>query len=460
MESYSFILSGYSRINNVVTRGKYQLTEQNTSELDQVNTRSAPSELRITDMRIAVVGGDGWRWPIIKLETNQGLMGLGEVRDGASGRYALMLKSRLLGENPCDIDRLFQKIKQFGGHGRLGGGVCGVEMALCDLAGKAFGVPAYMFAGGKYREDKVKVYADTPLKKDPVEMGNALLGRMDRGFEFLKMDIGLWIASEFEGGVINKHVAAESATLMHPFTGIQVTDYGISKMQEYVGAVRDVIGYEIPLASDHFGHMGVENAIRIGKALDQFTLAWYEDMIPWQFVDQWQALKAGVDTPVCTGEDIYALEGFKPLIDARAISVAHPDLATSGGILETKRIADYCRDAGIGVALHQAGSPVVAMANAHAAMTMENFIALEMHSVDNPWWNDLVTLIGQDGPMIKDGYVQVTDAPGLGLELNEEAIKEHLAQGGQKRDYDAYPPGAFEDTLEWDGLDAHDRVWS
>ena len=436
------------------------MTEQNTSELDQVNTRSAPSELRITDMRIAVVGGDGWRWPIIKLETNQGLVGLGEVRDGASGRYALMLKSRLLGENPCDIDRLFQKIKQFGGHGRLGGGVCGVEMALCDLAGKAFGVPAYMFAGGKYREDKVKVYADTPLKKDPVEMGNALQGRMDRGFEFLKMDIGLWIASEFEGGVINKHVAAESATLMHPFTGIQVTDYGISKMQEYFGAVRDVIGYEIPLASDHFGHMGVENAIRIGKALDKFTLAWYEDMIPWQFVDQWQALKAGVDTPVCTGEDIYALDGFKPLIDARAISVAHPDLATSGGILETKRIADYCRDAGIGVALPQAGSPVVAMANAHAAMTMENFIALEMHSVDNTWWNDLVTLIGQDGPMIKDGYVQVTDAPGLGLELNEEAIKEHLAQGGQKRDYDAYPPGAFEDTLEWDGLDAHDRVWS
>ena len=103
---------------------------------------------------------------------------------------------------------------------------------------------------------------------------------------------------------------------------------------------------------------------------------------------------------------------------------------------------------------------MVAMANAHAAMTMENFIALEMHSVDNPWWNDLVTLIGQDGPMIKEGYVQVTDAPGLGLELNEEAIKEHLAQGGQKRDYDAYPPGAFEDTLEWDGLDAHDRVWS
>jgi len=188
-------------------------------------------------------------------------------------------------------------------------------------------------------------------------------------------------------------------------------------------------------------------------------LAWYEDMIPWEFVDQWQALKAGVDTPVCTGEDIYCLDGFKPLVDARAISVAHPDLATSGGIIETKRIADYCRDAGIGVALHQAGSPVVAMANAHSAMAMENFIALEMHSVDNPWWNDLVDLVGQEGDVIKDGYVTVTDAPGLGLELNEEAVAENLAKASETR-AGVYPAGVFEDTSEWDELDAHDRVWS
>ena len=434
------------------------MVDQNTSAVDQVKTSSSPSDLRITDMRIAVVGGGGWRWPIIKLETNQGLVGIGEVRDGASARYALMLKSRLLGENPCDIDRLFQKIKPFGGHGRLGGGVCGIEMALCDVAGKAYGVPAYMFAGGKYR-DNVKVYADTPTKKDPEEMGKLLKERMDRGFEFLKMDIGTWIAEETEGGVINKKISQESNTLMHPFTGIQVTDYGISMMQEYVSTVRDIIGYEIPLASDHFGHMGVENAIRIGKALDQYTLAWYEDMIPWQFVDQWVALKAGVDTPVATGEDIYLKEGFEPLVEARAISVAHPDLATSGGILETKKIADYCREAGISVALHQAGSPIVAMANAHCAMAIDNFIALEMHSVDNPWWNDLVTRVGQGGDVIKNGYVEINDAPGLGIELNDEAIVEHLAKSSEKRAA-VYPSGAFEDTSEWDELDAHDRVWS
>ncbi|MAR34101.1 MAG: mandelate racemase [Chloroflexi bacterium] len=428
-----------------------------------ISKNSSPSDLKITDMRIAVVGKGGWRWPIIKIFTNQDIIGLGEVRDGASARYALMLKSRLLGENPCEIDKIFQKIKQFGGHGRLGGGVCGVEMALCDLAGKAYGVPAYMLAGGKYR-DKVKVYADTPLKKDPKEMGEALKGRMKRGFEFLKMDIGLWIASEFENGVINKKEIKESATIMHPFTGIQVTDYGISKMKDYVSAVRDVIGYEIPLASDHFGHMGVENAIRIGKALDEFSLAWYEDMIPWQFVDQWKMLKNRVDTPVCTGEDIYLKSGFEPLVEERAISVAHPDLATSGGIIETKRIADYCRDAGIGVALHQAGSPVVAMANVHCAAAIDNFIALEMHSVDNPWWDDLVSIVGSnDKKIIKNGYVDVPVGPGLGIELNEEVIEEYLAdQKSDKRGryFSIYPKGLFENTDEWNEIDSHDRTWS
>ncbi|MDP3064857.1 MAG: mandelate racemase/muconate lactonizing enzyme family protein, partial [Chloroflexota bacterium] len=102
---------------------------------DNVRTHSRPSELKITDMRIAVVSDPPWSWPIIRLDTNQGISGLGEVRDFATKSYALMLKSRLLGENPCDVDRLFRKIKQFGGHARQGGGVCGVEMALMDLAG-------------------------------------------------------------------------------------------------------------------------------------------------------------------------------------------------------------------------------------------------------------------------------------------------------------------------------------
>lgn len=104
--------------------------------------------------------------PLIRIDTSQGIYGLGEVRDGASKNYALVLKSRLLGENPCNVDKIFRKIKQFGGHARQGGGVCGVEMALWDLAGKAYGVPVYQMPGGKFR-DRIRLYADTDMSPDP-----------------------------------------------------------------------------------------------------------------------------------------------------------------------------------------------------------------------------------------------------------------------------------------------------
>ena len=108
-----------------------------------VNRSSEPSALKITDLRVAVVTGAPFTVPIIRIDTNQGLVGWGEVRDGANERYALMLKSRILGENPCNVDKIFRRIKQFGGPARQAGGVCGVEMAVMDLAGKAWGVPCW-----------------------------------------------------------------------------------------------------------------------------------------------------------------------------------------------------------------------------------------------------------------------------------------------------------------------------
>ncbi len=160
------------------------------SVLDKVNTRSNPSQLRITDMRIANLSGLPFRASIIRLDTNQGIVGYGEVRDSGSATFALMLKSRLLGENPCNIDKLFRKIKQFGHHARQGGGVCGIEMALMDLAGKAYAVPAYMLAGGKFR-DEILCYCDTDSIPDGSAMGKRLKARMDQGFKFLKMDVGI-----------------------------------------------------------------------------------------------------------------------------------------------------------------------------------------------------------------------------------------------------------------------------
>ena len=142
---------------------------------ENVNVLSSPSELKITDIRVANITGAPKHCPLIKVYTNQGLVGYGEVRDASSATYALMLKSRLIGENPCNVDKLFRRIKQFGGPSRQGGGVSGLEIALWDLAGKAWGVPLWQMLGGKFR-DKVRVYGDTDVdgKHTGTDMGRAI----------------------------------------------------------------------------------------------------------------------------------------------------------------------------------------------------------------------------------------------------------------------------------------------
>src|SRR5712691_8689072 len=158
--------------------------------LQNTNNNSRPSDLKITDLRIATVARAPMTCPLIRIDTNQGIYGLGEVRDGASKTYALFLKSRLLGENPCNIDKIFRKIKQFGGDSRQAGGVCGVEMAMMDLAGKAWGVPCWQMLGGKFR-DRVRLYADTTERETAKEQGEMLKARMARGLTFLKQDVGI-----------------------------------------------------------------------------------------------------------------------------------------------------------------------------------------------------------------------------------------------------------------------------
>ena len=427
---------------------------------DHISTHSKPTELKITDVRTATVGWDGWRFPLIRIDTNQGLSGYGEVRDGASKTYALMLKNRLIGENPCNVNKLFRKIKQFGHHARQGGGVCGIEMALMDLAGKAYGVPAYMLCGGKFR-DHIRIYCDTPNEPTGKAMGHRLKERMDRGFTMLKMDVGIQPlvgikdALTFPAGMLKNNDGTPLEKMLdinqiqHPFTHVRLTPKGIDLIVDYVAQVREVVGYEIPIAADHFGHIGIDDCIRLGEALEPFNLAWLEDLVPWQFTEQWVRLERTLKTPVCTGEDIYLKEGFMPLLEAKAVNVIHPDLATSGGILETKKIGDLAQEHGISMALHMAGTPISTMASVHCAAATENFIALEHHFADAPFWNDFID--GMSKPIIQDGYIPVPETPGLGFEINEEAIKQHLIPED---------PYFFEPSPEWDSERSWDRLWS
>ncbi|MES4793033.1 MAG: mandelate racemase/muconate lactonizing enzyme family protein, partial [Chloroflexota bacterium] len=320
------------------------------------------SDLKITDLRVAIVGGAPMSCPLIRIDTNQGISGLGEVRDGASATYALMLKSRLLGENPCDVDRLFRKLKQFGHHGRQGGGVSGIEMALWDIAGKFYGVPAYQLLGGKFR-DRVRIYADTTMSPDPQMTACRLKERMEQGITFLKMDLGWELLGQTPGMLAHPTGMTIRDTLRtpHMFTGFEITERGVRALADYVAQVREAIGDQVPLAVDHFGHIGVNSCIRLGRALEPYNLAWLEDMIPWQFTDLWKRITEAVSVPTCTGEDIYLKEGFVELCRQHAVDVIHPDLATAGGLMETKKIGDAAQEYGVPMSLHFAGTPVSCM---------------------------------------------------------------------------------------------------
>jgi hypothetical protein len=226
-------VAGAAFANSLVTHDDLDALTQN------VRTASKPSELKITDLRVAVVTGAPMTCPLIRLDTNQGLVGYGEVRDGANERYALTLKSRVVGENPCNVDRIFRKIKQFGGHARQAGGVCGIEMALMDLAGKAWGVPCWQMLGGKFR-DRVRLYADTTEAPSAKEQGARLKARMDIGITYLKQDFGINLLQNVPGTLSMPvgYTYRQSQATMHPFTGIEITDKGIAWLDEWVGTVR------------------------------------------------------------------------------------------------------------------------------------------------------------------------------------------------------------------------------
>lgn len=438
------------------------------------NTNSIPSSLKITDIRTTRITGAPMECTLIRIDTNQGISGYGEVRDFGSPKYAHQLKRHIIGKNPCDVYRIFDAIKQFGGHGRQGGGVSGIEVALMDLAGKAYGVPVYQLLGGKYR-DKIRIYCDTDVagRHTGSDMGEALKKRLEKGYTMLKMDLGINLLLDVPGalsapiGMLEEiresseeeisfgFAEGRSMGVMeipHPYTFLTITDKGLDYLEEYVRQVRESIGYEVPLAIDHLGHINAETCIKLGRRLEKFSLSWMEDPVPWFLTDQLRLIKESCAVPVCTGEDIYLRKSFRSLFQSSAVSVIHPDVLTAGGINETLAVIREADEYGIAACLHMAETPVGCMAAASvAAAAGRNLVAMEFHSNDIPWWSNMVSR-GVGKNLIEDGWLTVPESPGLGIEeLDDDVLSKHLASGAS---------GIWESTDEWNDDWSHDRIWS
>jgi L-alanine-DL-glutamate epimerase-like enolase superfamily enzyme len=405
-----------------------KLAEAQTQSSGTLNRNSAPSALKITDIRACTIAAN-YDYPMIRIDTNQGVYGLGEVFAAGYKGSALMLKPFIVGQNPLQIGQVLSRIRKSAGQGFWHTGYGAIDLALHDIAGKVYGVPAWRLLGDQLR-DRIRIYCDTPGSTDPKVYAEKVLRRKNMGFTVIKMDLYTRLVRN-KPGAVDMNGAA--------------TDDGLKYLCEYFQAARDLVGHGFPLAADHFGQLTVKDCIRYARAFEPHNLAWAEDFLPnpdvpgvtttWR---DYKELKEATTTPILAGEQFFGLqEGFKDMIDNRALDIIHPDYVASGGMREIKLIADYAAANGIPTAIHQPGSPIGQIAMAHLAATLSNFVACEHHAADMPWWQDLVT--GVDKPIIKDGYVTVPDKPGLGVELNEAVVKEHLRY-----------PGYFEPTPEFD----------
>jgi L-alanine-DL-glutamate epimerase-like enolase superfamily enzyme len=232
----------------------------------------------------------------------------------------------------------------------------------------------------------------------------------------------------------------------HLFTSTFFSDKALDWLDNYVSTVRGIVGWEIPIGTDHYGSMPIETFIKFARRLDKYNLAWYEDVVPWFFPDHLRRLKEACTTPICTGEDVYLAEGFKDLLEKQAISVIHPDLANVGGILETKKAIDLATQYGMASCIHNNNGPITMFASAHAAAAGDQFLACEFHQADVPDFWDRVRRTGKpNDPIIDRGYFVVPDAPGLGVEINMDVLGKSVREGG-----------LFLPTTEWDNETSFD----
>lgn len=377
--------------------------------------------MKISDIKCCTIKGLYGDWVLVKVRTDAGIEGYGEAfptakdQGGAIRELILWMKNLLVGEDPEDIDCLWHKLYQrqlYRGcsmAGALTTAISGVEIALWDILGKAHGLPVYKLLGGKHR-DRIRVYSDFDGRDESDYMSTAQRAReiVDMGFTALKMDVDLYMWRDTQDS-------------NHPMTRSE-----LGHITRLVGAVREAIGPDIDLAVDCHSGFNTPDALKVAEALEPFGLLWLEEPVAPKNIAAMARINAAVKTPVCAGENLFTQYEFKDLFERQAVDIVMPDIQKCGGILSGKRIADLAALYYMPFAPHCVASPVGQMASVHLCASVANFLVLEWHMIDTPWWEEIIL---SDGPIISDGCIKVPEAPGLGIRLNESAIKKHLLCG-------------------------------
>jgi len=372
--------------------------------------------VKITDIRTAEVHGHGYS-TYVRIYTDDGLTGTGECIHGGGGCPALVheMTPLLLGEDPLDVERLFETVRRrYLFNGALAGNavtaLTGIEIALWNLAGKALGVPVYRLLGGKFR-DRIRLYCDCHAGRDdsPAAAAEKALEVLDRGFTALKFDLD------------DLSHPAKQDRYNHTASNAEV-----DSMVARVAAVREAIGPQTDLAMDMHGRYDTPTGIRVARELEPFRLLWLEEPVPPENVPAMREVKQSTSTPICAGENLYLRWGFRELIETQAVDVIMPDLPKCCGLSEGRKIAALAETYYIPLAPHNVTGPLGTLASCHCCASVPNFLLLEWHWYDRPYWNDLLLT---DQPIIQEGHIALPEAPGLGYELNEDCARHYLREG-------------------------------
>ena len=388
--------------------------------------------IKITDLKCAIIG----RNPVVRIVTDQGISGYGQAESAKPYLKPMVLfyKDYIVGEDPTDVARVMLKIRRLGAFKPWGSAVSAIEIALWDIAGQVAGSPVYKLLDGKIR-DRVRAYNGAvrfPMTgQTPQDYAENMqkMKESKEGFTLIKQAVGFHNPAMMRG-IPDAWYDEPRIGASHADRGL-MTERGLDYVVSCVQAMKKVLGDEIGLALDCGPGWTVKDAITFARALEPLQIAWLEDLItgdytPYPNAEVFREVTQSTSVAIHTGEQIYLRENFKDLIEKQAVNVVGPDPEDVGGLAETKWIAEYADLHGILIAPHGVFDGLIGLA-AHvqlAAALPQNYIGFEYPLGQPEWWYQIVD--GLPDPIMKKGFIDVWDRPGLGVTFNIPAAKARL----------------------------------
>lgn len=359
--------------------------------------------MKITNLKILRMStptGAHTNWLFVKIETDVGIHGIGEAslqyKDAALISELEDFKRFILGKNPFQIEHiwtsLYRRVTWTGGPVTMSA-ISAIDLALWDIKGKALGVPVYELLGGKVH-DRIKIYANGWFAGSNTPEGYA-----ERASEVISQGY--------------------SALKFYPFGGEQIiTPERISHGVSLVSAVREAVGPNVEIGIDIRARLNVWSARRVAQRLEPLDIAWLEEPILFDNVDTLVAFAREVNVPIATGEQLYTRWEFRPLLEQNAVGIIQPDLCHAGGISELKKIASAAETYYVTVAPHNSNGPISTISSLHLDISIPNCFMQEVFLNFLPRYNEVLT----NPIVIENGHCTLTDAPGWGTDIDEDAL--------------------------------------